>query len=72
VYIGSVKLIRLEIDCTATTASQGKLIYFMNFPCPPIEAALSIFHFSLFFVKKKQLLHKGLMKTKEIAINAES
>ena len=54
----------------ATTEGQGKLAYFMYFPWPPLEAALSIFNVC-FFVKK-QLFEKELMKTKDIAINVES
>jgi hypothetical protein len=40
----------LETDCAATTGSQ-KLTYFMNFPWPAIEAALSIFNFSFFVLQ---------------------
>ena len=41
-------------SCAAAIGGQGKLIYFINFPWLPVEAALSIFNVSLFvFCYKK-------------------
>jgi hypothetical protein len=54
----------------ATTRGEGKLTYFIYFPCLLVEAALSIFNFS--FKKETQFSEEELMKTKEISINAEA
>jgi hypothetical protein len=32
----------LKIDSAVSLGSQGKLTYCMDFPCPPLEAGLSI------------------------------
>jgi hypothetical protein len=45
-------------------------VKYVSFPCPPLEAALSIFNFS-FFVKKYSF-EKELIETNELVINAGS
>jgi len=69
VFINSVSIfvtkeLKLKIDSAASNGGQGKLEHFMHFSWPPLEATLSIFQFFFF--------EKELIKTKEIAISAES
>jgi len=58
---------KMKTENTATTGCQGKLMYFMSFPWPPVKAALSIFNVFLLL----QIFYKELLRTKEIAIYAE-
>jgi len=46
----------------------GEANIFIYFPWPPVEAASSVFKVSYLL---KTVLYKGLLKTNEIALNAE-
>jgi hypothetical protein len=62
VFIVSVKAACLKTDCAATNGCQKKLTYSMNFPRPPIEAALSIFNFS--FLVFQTIVTEGINENK--------
>jgi hypothetical protein len=49
----------MKIEGAATTGCQGKLIYFISFLWPPVEAAL--LNFNVFFVK---IFVEGINKNK--------
>ena len=38
----------VENDSAASSGGQGKYVKYVNFPWPPLEAALTFFNFSLF------------------------
>ena len=69
-YIGLNKKQNVSIDSPASSRGKGKYMTYVSFPLPALEAVLSIFNV-IFFVKKL-FFEKELIKTKEIAINAES
>jgi hypothetical protein len=56
-----------DIDSPASRGDHGKYMAFVNFPWPPLEAALSMFNFSLFL---KSNFCEGFNRNKEIAISA--
>jgi hypothetical protein len=41
----------VDIDSAALSGDHGKHMTYISFPWPPLEAALSIFNFSLFLKK---------------------
>jgi hypothetical protein len=47
------KKVKVKIDSAASSGDQGEPIYFVNFPSPPLEAALSCSEISLFISAKE-------------------
>ena len=41
----------IENDSAASSGGQGKYVKYVNFPWPPLEAALPVFNVSLFYFK---------------------
>jgi len=64
------KKLYVETDSVASSRGQAKYTKYATFPWPPLEAALPMFN--VFFFVKKTIFEKLLIKTKAIAINAES
>jgi hypothetical protein len=60
----------LETDSPASSGSHMNYVKYVTFPWLPVEAAISIFNVSFFFVKTRSS-GKELMKTNDIGINAE-
>jgi hypothetical protein len=66
-----VKKENVEIDSAASSGGQGKYIKYVNFHWSPLEAALSIYNFSL-FVCFKNKPEKELISARNIPTNDES
>jgi hypothetical protein len=60
----------VEVDTPNSSGVLGNYLKYVSFPWPPPEAALLVFNVS--FLIKKTVFEKEVIKTKEIAINADS
>jgi hypothetical protein len=69
-YIVFVKVIRREIDSTASSGGQWSYMKYVSFLCLPVEAAPSIFNVSFFLLRR--FFGEGIKNNKEIPTNAES
>jgi hypothetical protein len=55
IFFDKIEL-KLIIDISASSTGEGKLIYFLYFPCPPLEVGLSISTFYFVFRRVKKLI----------------